>query len=331
MKTFVTGVQATGQPHLGNLIGAMRPALDLAKQSGSTTFFFIADYHALTSVQTPGQLKQWTYEVAAAWLACGLDPERTVIYRQSDIPEIFEMQWVLSCFCPKGLMNRAHAYKAKVQENKEAGREDEDANVNMGLYTYPLLMTADILTFDADAVPIGEDQLQHLEIARDIAQKFNRQYGEVLRVPQPLIQKQTKLVPGLDGRKMSKSYNNHIPLFLEEKKLRALVMKIKTDSSPPEAPKATEGSLIFDLYKEWATAEEIVALAHRYAAGIGWGHAKEALFEVLWRELTPARQKYEKLMADTQQIDQILQDGAHRARTRARMVMAKVRHSIGLA
>jgi tryptophanyl-tRNA synthetase len=333
MTTVLTGVQATGQPHIGNYLGAMRPALAQAAKADTTTYFFIADYHALTSVVDPKNLQIWLHEVAASWLACGLDPQTTIFYRQSLIPEIFELNWILACLSPKGLMNRAHAYKAKVQENIEAGREDQDAGVNMGLFTYPLLMSADILALDADLVPVGEDQLQHIEIARDLAQKCNHLYGknkELLRVPKPLISKNQKLVPGLDGRKMSKSYGNHIPLFLDEKKLRALIMKIKTDSLPPEAPKATEGSLLFDLYKEFATPEETQSMAARYAAGTGWGHVKEALFEVINREIASKRERYLALMADTKQIDQLLVAGSEQARKRARTVLDRVRQAIGV-
>ena len=331
MQTALTGVKPTGQPHIGNYLGALKPALELANKGQMRSFFFIADYHSLTAVEDPKLMAQWVYEVAASWLACGLDPARTVIYRQSDVPETFELHWVLSCVSPKGLMNRAHAYKAKVQENRDAGRDEDDFGVNMGLYTYPLLMSADILLYDAHVVPVGEDQLQHLEIARDLAQKFNHQFGETLVVPKPQIQKDMKLVPGLDGRKMSKSYNNHIPLFLDEKKLRSYIMKIKTDSLPPEAPKSVEGSLIFDLYKEFATPMEIEELRARYAQGIGWGHAKEALFQVTNRELKPLREKYDELMADRSQIDAILKMGAEQARSVARVTMQRVRKAIGIS
>lgn len=330
MKTVLTGVQATGQPHIGNYLGAMRPAIRASREPKTETYFFIADYHALTSVQDPKQLKQWIHEVAASWLACGLDPSHTIFYRQSQVQEIFELHWVLSCMSPKGLMNRAHAYKARVQENNELGREDEDFGVNMGLFTYPLLMSADILMFEADFVPVGEDQIQHIEIARDLAQKLNRQYGDIIKVPQALIQKQIKTIPGLDGRKMSKSYGNHIPMFLDQKKLRALIMKIKTDSSPPEAPKSTEGSLIFDLYKEWAQPEETAELADRYSKGIGWGHAKEALFQVINREVAQMRDTYNQLMAKPNEMDEILNEGATRARAKARPVMDRIRSKVGL-
>lgn len=330
MQTALTGVKPTGQPHIGNYLGAMKPAIELSHRGDMKTFLFIADYHSLTAMEDPKTLTQWVYEVAATWLACGLDPQKTVIYRQSKVAETFELHWVLSCVSPKGLMNRAHAYKAKVQENREAGREEEDFGVNMGLYTYPLLMSADILLYDAHVVPVGEDQLQHLEIARDLAQKFNHQFGETLVVPKPLIRKNMKLTPGLDGRKMSKSYNNHIPLFVDEKKLRSMIMRIKTDSSPPEAPKQVEGSLLFDLYQEFATPTEIEDMRARYASGIGWGHVKEALFVAIDRELKPQREKYNMLMADRSQIDRILEAGAEQARVIARQTMSRVRSAIGI-
>lgn len=328
--TILTGVKPTGQPHIGNYLGAMRPALDLAAQANTETWFFIADYHSLTTTPDPKKMREMTYEIAAAWLACGLDPSKTVFYRQSDIPEIMELNWVLSCFTPKGLMNRAHAYKAKVQENQENGKDDLDFGVNMGLYGYPVLMTADILMFSADKVPVGEDQTQHLEIARDIAQKFNRQYGELLRVPSVIVQEKGKSVPGLDGRKMSKSYDNYIPMFEEPSKLRKLVMKIKSDSLPPEAPKSTEGSIIFELYECFASAEQVSAMRDRYAAGIAWGTAKEELFNVMDSSLKEKREKYKALMNDRSQIDALLKQGAARAREKSVPFMKQLRKAMGI-
>ncbi len=328
MQTVLTGVKPTGQPHIGNYLGAIKPALSF--QSTTHTFLFIADYHSLTAATQPKELNAWVYELAATWIACGLDPEQTVFYRQSDIPENFELYWVLSCLSSKGLMNRAHAYKAKVQENVEAAREDQDHGVNMGLFTYPLLMSSDILLFDADTVPTGEDQLQHIEIARDLAQRMNHHYGPILKVPSPQIRTQMKTVLGLDGRKMSKSYNNTIPLFSEEKKLRSLIMKIKTDSTPPEAPKETKGSLLFDWYQHWATAQEIEALSERYAKGIAWGHVKEELFEVINREIKPLREVYQSVIGDKDKIDQILKRGADKAREVAKQTLLRVRKATGI-
>lgn len=329
-KVVLTGVKPTGKIHIGNYIGAMRPALKLA-QSYEKSLFFIADYHALTTIPDGKELRDLTYDVAASWIAAGLDPKKTIIYRQSDIPEVFEIFWVLSCFSPKGLMNRAHAYKARVQENEQEGKTDLDSGVNMGLYNYPVLMASDILSFDADVVPVGEDQLQHLEIARDLAQKVNHNYkNPVFKVPEASVQKDTKIVPGLDGRKMSKSYDNTIPLFMESKSLRKLVMKIKTDSTPPEEPKSTDGSIIFDLYKEFASAAQIEELAKRYQTGIGWGHAKEALYEAMDAHISPMRERYHSLMSDKSELDQILADGAEKARLQARAVLKRIRSVVGM-
>ena len=329
ITTVLTGVKPTGQPHLGNYLGAIRPALELGLKPNHETWLFIADYHGLTTTPDPKVMREMTYEVAATWLACGLDPSRTVFYRQSDVPEIMELNWILSCFCPKGLMNRAHAYKARVQENEQHGKEDLDFGVNMGLFNYPVLMSADILMFQTTHVPVGEDQLQHLEIARDIAQKFNRTYGDLMRVPAAVTRKDT-LVSGLDGRKMSKSYDNHIPLFAESKRLRKLVMKIKSDSLPPEAPKSTEGSIIFEIYCHFATPEQIEATKAKYAAGISWGAAKEELFELLDQRLSGPRARYAELMADRAQIDQLLREGAVKARAKAGPFLKQLRIAMGI-
>lgn len=330
MDAILTGVKPTGTPHLGNYVGAIRPAIEASRKADVTTWFFIADYHSLTFMHDPKALREAIYEVAATWLACGLDPSKTVFYRQSDIPEIMELNWILSCMTAKGLMNRAHAYKAKVQENQEAGREDLDFGVNMGLYNYPVLMSADILAFGANKVPVGEDQLQHIEIARDIAQKFNRTYGDVLRLPEYFVQKGAKMLTGLDGRKMSKSYGNHIPLFEERGRLKKLVAKIKTDSLPPEAPKQTEGSILFDIYQSFATPEQVQAMREKYAQGIGWGYVKEDLFEVLDAHLKDKREKYHQLMADRATIDALLKEGAEKARAAAKPLMKKIRQTIGI-
>ncbi|MCB0365313.1 MAG: tryptophan--tRNA ligase [Bdellovibrionaceae bacterium] len=329
-KVVLTGVKPTGQPHIGNFLGAMRPGLALANTEEMKSYFFIADYHSLTGVHDAKKLNEMIYEVAASWLACGLDPTKTVFYRQADVPEIFELSWILSCFSPKGLMNRAHAYKARVAEAEEAGKNDPDALVNMGLFTYPILMAADILMFGTNLVPVGEDQIQHVEIARDIAQKINRTYGEVLVVPEFVVQKDSKLVPGLDGRKMSKSYDNYIPMFAEEKKLRKLVMKIKTDSTPPEAPKDPNNSLIFDLYKEFANVDQIEDFRARYLKGISWGEAKQSLFEAMNEVLSRPRQRYEELMANRAEIDDLLTKGGQEAREVARENLRRLRLAIGI-
>ncbi len=329
-KVVLTGVKPTGKIHIGNYIGAMRPALERA-QAFSKSMFFIADYHALTTAPDPEELRELTYEVAATWIAAGLDPKKSIIYRQSDVPEVFEIFWVLSCFSPKGLMNRAHAYKARIQENQKEGKADLDSGVNMGLYNYPILMASDILSFDTDLVPVGEDQLQHLEIARDIAQKINHTYKtDVLKIPEVFVNKDTKVIPGLDGQKMSKSYDNTIPLFEESKRMRKLVMKIKTDSLPPEAPKSTDDSIIFDLYKEFASPSQIEELAQRYKSGIGWGEAKQALYEAMEAQIAPMREKYLALINDKKYLDTVLADGAGQARLQARRVLKRVRSAIGM-
>jgi tryptophanyl-tRNA synthetase len=328
--TVLTGVKPTGQPHIGNYLGAIRPALEMSSQPNTETWFFVADYHALVGVHDPKKMREESLELAATWLASGLDPKTTVFYRQSDVPEIMELNWILSCFTPKGLMNRAHAYKAKTQEAEAQGKEDLDFGVNMGLFTYPILMAADILMFSADQVPVGEDQVQHIEYARDIAQKFNRTYGEILKVPKMVVQKLGKNVPGLDGRKMSKSYDNHIPMFEEPAKMKKLVGKIKTDSLPPEAPKATEGSLLFELYESFATPEQIEEMRAKYAKGIGWGYVKEDLFQAMDAALKDKREKYKQLMNDRTYVDGLLKEGAARARAKAVPFMQRIRKEIGI-
>jgi tryptophanyl-tRNA synthetase len=330
----LTGIKPTGTPHIGNLLGAIRPALELANQ-GLDAMYFIADHHALTTVHPPDhkpeELRQLTYEVAATWLAAGLDPERTLFYRQSDIPEIFELAWIFSCFTSKGWMNKAHAYKAIVAE--KAGEADVDAGINMGIYSYPVLMAADIIAFDVDLVPVGKDQQQHVEIARDIAQRINHAYGknDLLRLPKAKIDDVTAIVPGTDGRKMSKSYGNQIPIFATPKQMRNAVNKIVTDSSPPEAPKDPDTSLIFSIYKAVATPEETRALADRFRAGIGWGDAKKALLDRIETEVADARTRYDALMADTTKIDALLVQGAQKARRTARATLDRLRSAIGIA
>lgn len=329
-EVVLTGVKPTGMPHLGNYMGAIKPAIDMASKAGKESWLFIADYHSLTALHDANTMNHMIYEVAATWLACGLDPEKTVIYRQSHIPELFELNWILACVSPKGLMNRAHAYKAKVQENQEQNREDLDHGVNMGLYTYPILMSADILMFNATHVPVGQDQVQHVEIARDLAEKFNRTFGDFITLPNAVVSGEVKTVPGIDGRKMSKSYDNHIPLFEDSKKMRKRVMKIVTDSTPPEEPKDPNNSLLFDLYKLFATQEEIEILRGKYEQGIGWGYVKEDLFQVLERKFSPLREKYNDLMNNKDEIDRILNHGAERARAVASKNLQQLRKAIGL-
>jgi tryptophanyl-tRNA synthetase len=329
-QRVLTGIKPTGTPHVGNLLGAIRPALRLADQ-GLEAMYFIADYHALTTVNDAKELRQLTLEVAATWLACGLDPERTIFYRQSDIPEIFELTWIFDCFTSKGWMNKAHAYKAIVAAAEEKGEQDADAGINMGIYSYPVLMAADIIAFDIDLVPVGKDQKQHVEIARDIAQRINHVYGaSVLRVPQPKIDEDTATVPGIDGRKMSKSYGNQIPIFASPKALKKAVNQIVTDTSPPEAPKDPDTSTVFQIFKALATPEESQQLAERYRSGIGWGDAKKALIDRIEQEVGEARAKYDALMADPAKIDDLLAKGAAKARVTARATMDRVRKAIGI-
>ena len=333
-QRVLTGIKPTGSPHVGNLLGAIRPALRLADE-GLEAMYFIADYHALTTIhppeQTPDDLRHMTYEVAATWLAMGLDPERTLFYRQSDVPEIFELAWVLSCFTSKGWMNKAHAYKDIVAKREASGEPDVDAGINIGIYTYPVLMAADILAFDVDLVPVGKDQVQHVEIARDIAQRINSAYGkEVLRLPKQRLEENAAIVPGIDGKKMSKSYGNTIPLFAPPKQMKKVVNSIVTDSRPPEEPKEPEGT-IFEIYKAIASPDEIAALATRYRSGIGWGDAKKALLDRLETEVGEARTKYDALMADPSKIDALLLAGAAKARKTARATIDRVRTATGIA
>jgi tryptophanyl-tRNA synthetase len=328
-KISLTGIQATGDLHIGNYFGAIKPALRLAQDYEAR--YFIADYHSLNSVKEAAVLAANIRSVAAGWLASGLDPEKVIFYRQSSIPETFELSTILMAFTAKGLMNRAHAYKAALQANTEKG-EDPDAGINMGLFTYPVLMAADILLFDTDVVPVGKDQAQHVEMAQDIAQAVNFNYKkDLLVVPQAVIQESVAIIPGLDGRKMSKSYGNTIPLFAPEKQLRKTVMRIVTNSQSMEEPKNPDTCQIFALYKLFATPEEQAALARRYrAGGMGWGEAKEALFQAMNRELGPLRNRYEEIIADPPSLDKILAQGAEKARAIAGRTVGRLRKAIGI-
>jgi tryptophanyl-tRNA synthetase len=328
-KISLTGIKPTGILHIGNYFGAIRPALDLAKEYDAR--YFIADYHALNTMKDPKELKSLIYQVAAGWLASGLDPEKVIFYRQSSIPETFELTTQLMAFTSKGLMNRAHAYKASVQENTEKG-DDPDAGVNMGLFTYPVLMAADIILFDSDMVPVGKDQVQHIEMAQDIAQSVNANYKQqVFKIPQAAVQDSVAVVPGLDGRKMSKSYGNTIPIFAPEKELRKLIMRIVTNSQGVDEPKDPETSQIFLLYKLFANPDEQAALAARYrAGGMGWGEAKEELFRVINRELSPLRERFEALIANPAELDRILALGAEKARPIAAATVGRFRKAAGI-
>ena len=329
LPRVLTGITTTGSPHLGNYAGAIRPAIAASRSGDADSFYFLADLHGLIKCPDPARIQRSTLEIAACWLAAGLDPERVTFYRQSDIPEIPQLCWYLTCVTSKGLLNRAHAYKAANDRNREAGL-DLDADVTTGLYMYPVLMAADILAFSANRVPVGLDQVQHLEIARDVAQRFNHLYGEVLTLPQVQIDEQVGTLPGLDGRKMSKSYDNTIPLFIERRQLQRLIMSIVTDSRQPGEPKDTEGSALFQLYQAFATPQETAAFAQAFADGIGWGDAKQQLFEMLDRMLSPMRERYEALMADPAGIEKVLEAGAEKARAVCVPLVKAVRKAMGI-
>jgi len=329
-QTYLTGITTTGTPHLGNFVGAIRPAIEASKVAGNESFFFLADYHAIIKCQDPAQVRQSRQEIAATWLALGLDAEKVTFYRQSDIPEIMELTWILTCMAAKGLLNRAHAYKGVVQANEEGGSSDPDKGITMGLFNYPILMSADILMFKATKVPVGKDQVQHLEMARDIAQRFNHHYGELLVIPEVVVSENAVLT-GLDGRKMSKSYGNTIPLFETEKKLRKGIMKIKTNSQEPGEPKDPEGNAVFEIYKAFATETQTVDFAKAYADGIGWGDAKQQLFELVNGILAEPRERYHELMADSKSVDSILEAGAAKARAHSVPYLESIRAAIGIS
>ncbi|XEC92978.1 tryptophan--tRNA ligase [Paenibacillus tarimensis] len=327
-KIVLTGIKPTGKVHIGNYIGAIKPALQLADNDDYKALFFVADFHGLTFIHNREEFNKLSYGIAATWLALGLDPERAVFYRQSDVPEVFELSWILSCVTSKGLMNRAHAYKAIRELNEQTGAEP-DTGVNMGLFTYPILMAADILLFQSDIVPVGKDQIQHVEIARDIAEGFNHAFGETFKLPNYLVDENTSVIPGLDGRKMSKSYNNTIPLFESSEALLKMIMKIKTDSTPPDEPKNPDDSTIFTLYSEFADQDQVMKMKERFESGIGWGEAKNELFQVIDRYLDEPRKKYNDLINNPEQIDAILSKGAEKARAIAVPLLEKVKYKIG--
>jgi tryptophanyl-tRNA synthetase len=329
-QTVLTGITTTGTPHLGNYVGAIRPAIAASHSGDVQSFYFLADYHALVKNQDPARLQLSSLEVATTWLALGLDTDRSVFYRQSDIPEIPELHWIISTVTAKGLMNRAHAYKAAVQDNEDSGTRDPDKGVSMALFGYPVLMTADILMFNAHKVPVGRDQIQHVEMARDIAQRFNHIYGELFVLPEAVVDDNAAVLAGLDGRKMSKSYNNTIPLFEPSKKLRKLIMKIKTNSLEPGEPKDPDDCTLFDIYKAVASEADAAAYRQKLLGGVGWGDAKQELFEYLDAQLAAPRGEYEKLMADPGHVESVLQQGAERAREYSTDLIAKVRKAVGI-
>ena len=325
----LTGITTTGTPHLGNYVGAIRPAIEASRDEGTEAYLFLADFHALIKNQDPDQVAQSSREIAATWLALGLDPLQTFFYRQSDIPEIAELSWILSCSAAKGLMNRAHAYKAALQANEAAG-EDPDFGVTMGLFSYPILMAADILIFNAHKVPVGRDQIQHVEMARDIAQRFNHHYGEIFTLPEAVTDEHVAILQGLDGRKMSKSYGNTIALFGTPKQLQKSINKIKTNLLEPGDPKETDDSTVFQIWCAFADEAERERMRAAFADGIAWGEAKKQLFERVNDELAPARASYERLMAAPSDLEAVLQQGAERLRPRSQALIERVREAVGL-
>lgn len=326
----LTGVTPSGVPHLGNYVGAIRPAIQASLNPEVESFLFLSDYHALIKCHEPDKVHASTQAVAATWLACGLDPERTTFYRQSDVPEVMELNWILTCNTAKGLMNRAHAYKAAVQDNAEKGQEDPDHGVEMGLFCYPMLMTADILLFNADKVPVGRDQIQHLEMARDIAGRFNHRYKPLFTLPEAQVDEQVETLLGLDGRKMSKSYGNTIPLFETEKKLQKAVNKIVTNLKEPGEPKQPNESPLFDIYKAFASQEETAEFTQMLAEGLAWGEAKKMLAAKINLELADKRERFAVLTAQPAIIEDILQAGAEKARSQAQPLLAQVREAVGI-
>jgi tryptophanyl-tRNA synthetase len=325
----LTGITTSGTPHLGNYVGAIRPTVRASQQPQVDSFLFLADYHALIKVDDPLRVQRSTLEIAATWIACGLDPARVTFYRQSDVPEIPELTWFLTCVCGKGVLNRAHAYKAAQDKNAAAGTEPDDG-VTAGLFMYPVLMAADILMFNAHQVPVGRDQIQHIEMARDMAASFNHLYGEHFVLPEAVVDDNVATLPGLDGRKMSKSYDNTIPLFAPREQLKKLINGIVTDSRAPGEPKSTEGSALFQIYQAFATPAETAAFAQAFANGIAWGDAKQQLFDRIDQEIAPMRATYERLMANPAEVEALLKQGATKARAVATPLSAKLRHAVGL-
>ncbi len=328
-KRFLTGITTSGTPHLGNYVGSIRPSVRASLQADVESFYFLADYHALIKTEDPARIQRSTLEIAASWLAAGLDPERVVFYRQSDVPEIPELTWFLTCVTGKGILNRAHAYKASVDKNTSAGL-DPDSDVTAGLFMYPVLMGADILMFNAHKVPVGRDQMQHIEMARDMAYSFNHRYGEHFVPPEAEIEDDVATLPGLDGRKMSKSYDNTIPLFVPREQLKKLIGNIVTDSSAPSEAKTVEGSALFQIYQAFASPTETQALRQAYADGIAWGDAKQLVFERIDHEIGPMRETDLALIEDPAKIEAILLAGAAKARHIAIPFMGRLRHAVGL-
>ena len=328
-KRVLTGITTSGTPHLGNYVGAIRPAVEASLSGSFDSFFFLADYHALIKCQDPDRVHQSTLEIAAAWLALGLDPDKVTFYRQSDIPEIPQLTWFLTCMTAKGLMNRAHAYKGAVQANEESG-ENIDSAVTMGLFSYPILMAADILMFNAHIIPVGRDQIQHVEMARDIAQRFNHHYGDHFVLPSAQVDDDASVLQGLDGRKMSKSYGNTIPLFLSEKQLKKHINKIKTNLLEPGESKDASDSTVFQIWQAFAPPDQTATMREAFAEGIAWGEAKKQLFELINGQLEEPREKYLELIANPSRVESVLQQGAEKARQHSQDLMSVLRNSVGI-
>ncbi|RYY76091.1 MAG: tryptophan--tRNA ligase [Gammaproteobacteria bacterium] len=328
-QRVLTGITTTGTPHLGNYVGAIRPAIAASERADVQSFYFLADFHALIKCHDPALVHQSTREIAATWLALGLNTDNAIFYRQSDVPEIPELCWMLTCMAAKGLMNRAHAYKASVDANLAAG-EDADFGITMGLYSYPILMAADILMFNANKVPVGKDQIQHIEMARDIAARFNHHYGEHFVLPEAIVDDNVAVLQGLDGRKMSKSYGNTIPLFLPEKQLKKSINKIVTNLLEPGQPKDAATSTVFQIWQAFATPEQTAEMRAAFADGIAWGEAKKQLFELINSQVGEAREKYEALLANPKHIEEVLQLGAEKARSHSKPLLEKVRAAVGI-
>ena len=328
-QRVLTGITTTGTPHLGNYVGAIRPAISASERADVQSFYFLADFHALIKCHDPALVHQSTREIAATWLALGLNTDNAIFYRQSDVPEIPELCWMLTCMAAKGLMNRAHAYKASVDANT-AAREDADFGITMGLYSYPILMAADILMFNANKVPVGKDQIQHIEMARDIAARFNHHYGEHFVLPEALVDDNVAVLQGLDGRKMSKSYGNTIPLFLPEKQLKKTINKIVTNLLEPGQPKDADTSTVFQIWQAFATPAQTTEMRKAFAEGIAWGEAKKQLFELINEQVGEAREKYESLLANPAHIEDVLQVGAEKARAHSKPLLEKLRAAVGI-
>ncbi|RDE25049.1 tryptophan--tRNA ligase [Motiliproteus coralliicola] len=326
----LTGITTTGTPHLGNYLGAIKPAVRASQDASLSSYFFLADYHALIKCHDPERVARSTREIAATWLALGLDTDNATFYRQSDIPEIPQLTWILTCLCSKGLMNRAHAYKASVDANRDSGKTDLDDGVTMGLFSYPILMAADILMFNAKHIPVGKDQIQHIEMARDVAGRFNHTYADLFVLPEPMVDDDPLTISGLDGRKMSKSYDNTIPLFCSEDELLKLIKQIKTDSKAPGEPKDADDSTIFELYSLFASDEESADFRTKFEQGIGWGDAKLELFEYLNNYLKAPRERYNELMQDLSSVEAELLKGAEKAREYSVPLLQQVRDAVGL-